>query len=95
MKDWINMAKALAVLIGLIAAGLLYFAKAADLQTLTQRVDRSEINAEILFQKKLILQYKNECSTAADCGEVEAMEYLEAEHRLEVLREEKKALEGK
>jgi hypothetical protein len=98
MKDWISMAKGLAGLIALVAAAILYFAPNAKVEQLWARMDRTEINQEILFQKKVILMLKPKCGPQAPPGGCEHDEetcYQEAQHRLDELREEKKALEKK
>jgi hypothetical protein len=93
MIDWKNL-KALLAVVALVAGGILYFAPNARLEQLWRRVDRSEINQEMLFQKKVIMMLKQKCE-AGQCDANEKMCYEEAQHELENLREEKVRLKAK
>jgi len=93
MFDWKNV-KAFLGVVALVAAGILYFAPNAKLEQLWRRVDRSEINQEMLFQKKVIMMLKAKCD-AGQCSTDERMCYDEAQHELEVLRDEKARLNAK
>jgi len=94
MADWVKTTVGLVTIIGAVAGGLMYFAKDADLQTLVQRFDRSEINQEMLFQKKVIMMLRDKCE-ANRCNQEERICYEEARHRLDELRDEKARLKAK
>jgi len=85
------MAKGFAVLVGMVAAAILYFAPMSKLEALDGRVSRGEINQEMLFQKKVILMLREKCDSGR-CKQDELVCYEEAQHRLGQLREEKKEL---
>ena len=56
MKDIVRNCSALLVLVGTIATGLHYFAKAEDLRVLTQRFDQRVIHEEIMW----LMQRRNQ-----------------------------------